>query len=93
MSKKVKIFFSTIEGSGPLAIYWKSGPYGDAVEATEGDGVYWTSANGDLLGVQFDDVNEKKDDQTLLLSKGHEVCVSVRKGKVEYKVKKDDQAA
>ena len=40
MKRKTKVFYHSIEGSAPLAIYWHEGPYGDAKEAVDGNGVY-----------------------------------------------------
>lgn len=65
--KKLNISFRHFDGSGPVSIYWHDGPYGDAVEANKGVGVGWFSASHDLLGVEFDDVEYKKDHQTLFL--------------------------
>ena len=54
--KKPRVVFRHFSGSGPLSIYWHEGPYGDAIEATKGRGVVWLAPNGELLGVEFDDV-------------------------------------
>ena len=86
MKKKPKIFYNPIEGSAPLAIYWQPGPYGDASEASSGNGVFWQSAGGELLGVQFDDVSSENDEQTLVISRSLQVSVSVKKGKISCKV-------
>ena len=65
--KKPEISFRHYVGSGPLSIYWYEGPYGDAREALAGDGVFWLSPTGDLLGIEFDDVEFDKDKQILVL--------------------------
>lgn len=46
--KKPEISFRPYSGSGPLSIYWSSGPYGDAIEAVNGEGVSWHSPNPDV---------------------------------------------
>ena len=93
MKKKPKIVYSPIEGSAPLSIYWTEVPYGDAKESKEGNGVYWTSSDGALLGVQFDDVLEKKDSQKLTLTKNRVVHINVAKGNISVEVLGDTQAA
>jgi hypothetical protein len=86
MKKKLKIFYHPIEGSAPLAAYWYQGPYGDGIESKEGNGVYFASPNGELLGVQFDDVSKDKDQQVMTTKIGVRVRVSVKAGKVTVKV-------
>lgn len=81
--KKPKIFFNPIAGSGILSITWYSGPLGDAVEANNGIGVGFFAHNGDLLSVQFDDVEEKRDHQILEFER-YQVEVSVNQGKISY---------
>jgi hypothetical protein len=78
MKPKPKIFFNPIEGSAPLSIRWYAGPYGDAHEAKDGNGVYFTAPNGDLLAVQFDDVDERQDQQSLTTKNGVRVSVTVK---------------
>lgn len=80
--KRPVISFRHFEGSGPLAAYWHAGPYGDAVEATRGRGVGWFAPNGELLGVEFDDVATDDDQQALTFKSGVAVELRVRKGKV-----------
>ena len=80
--KKLDISFRHFDGSGPLSIYWHDGPYGDAIEANKGDGVGWFSASQDLLGVEFDDVEFKKDHQTLFFDNVM-VEIKVNNGKVK----------
>lgn len=82
MKAKAKIFFHPIEGSAPLAIHWYPGPFGDAKEAKSGNGVFWSSPTGDLLAVQFDDVNAAQDNQTLVCSKHVKVELKVLRGKI-----------
>ena len=80
--RKPRISFRHFSGSGPLSIYWHDGPYGDAVEAVKGRGVAWLAPNGELLGVEFDDVASPADAQTLELPNGDVVTVRVTRGKV-----------
>ena len=91
--KKPKIVFNPIEGSAPLSVYWSAGPYGDAKEAESGNGVYWVSSEGSLLGIQFDDVTAKKDHQKLSVSKDREIIVKVTNGKIEVELVGEIQAA
>jgi hypothetical protein len=81
--KKPKIFFNPISGSSILSITWFPGPLGDAVEAKNGIGIGFFAHNGDLLSVQFDDVNEKHDHQVLEFDR-YRVEVEVNKGKISY---------
>ncbi len=81
--KNPKISFRVIGDSGPLSITWFPGPLGDAVEANNGIGVGFFAHNGDLLSVEFDDVNETKDHQILEFPR-YKVEVSVNHGKVSY---------
>ena len=81
--KKARISFRVIGDSGPLSISWFDGPKGDAVEANNGIGVGFFSTDGELLMVEFDDVEEKKDQQHLEFD-GYQVSVSVNKGKVAF---------
>ena len=53
------------------------GPYGDAVEAAKGRGVAWLAPNGELLGVELDDVRWLRDEQSLELRNGDVVAVRV----------------
>ena len=80
--KKPTIVYRHFSGSGPLSIYWHDGPYGDAVEARSGRGVGWLAPNGELLGVEFDDVAWGRDTQSLELVNGDIVEVRVARGKV-----------
>lgn len=81
--KKPKIFFNPIAGSSVLSITWHQGPLGDAVEANNGMGVGFFAHNGDLLSVQFDDMEESRDHQVLEFDR-YRVEVSVNKGKISY---------
>ena len=85
--KKPRIVFRHFSGSGPLSIYWHEGPYGDAIEATKGRGVVWLAPNGELLGVEFDDVAWGGDEQSLELPNGDVVGVRVARGKVTARLK------
>jgi len=80
--KRPTISFRHFAGSGPLSIYWYDGPYGDAVEAKSGSGVGWFAPNGELLGVEFDDVAFGSDHQTLTFANGESVSVRVARGAV-----------
>lgn len=93
MKHKPKIFFNPIEGSAPLSISWYPGPYGDAHEAKEGNGVYFTSPNGELLAVQFDDVEAKQDQQTLTTKTGVRIQISVKSRKTTVKVTRTPKKA
>ncbi len=93
MKHKPKVFFNPIEGSAPLSINWYPGPYGDAHESKEGNGVYFTSPNGELLAVQFDDVDEKQDQQVLTTKTGSRISVSVKSGKVTVKTSRVSKKA
>ena len=86
--KRARVSFRHFSGSGPLSIYWHDGPYGDAVEARQGHGVAWLAPNGDLLGVEFDDVAWKEDDQALEVPNGDVVHVTVKRGKTRVRVKR-----
>ncbi len=86
-SKKPRVSFRHFSGSGPLTVYWHDGPFGDAVEAKAGRGVGWFAPNGELLGVEFDDVAHASDQQTLDLPNGDIVTVRVARGKVIVTVK------
>jgi len=88
--KKNKVSFRVIGDSGPLSISWFDGPKGDAVEAKNGIGVGFFSTTGELLMVEFDDVDEDKDQQHLEFDR-HRVDVSVNKGKVSFSMEELDQ--
>lgn len=84
--KKAKISFRVIGDSGPLSISWFQGPKGDAVEAKNEIGVGFFSEEGELLAVEFDDVEEKKDHQVLEFDR-QQVEVTVEQGQVSFEVK------
>ncbi len=86
--KRPRVSFRHFSGSGPLSIYWHDGPYGDAVEARKGNGVAWLAPNGELLGVEFDDVAWKQDEQALELPNADVVRVKVRRGRATVVVKR-----
>ncbi|MBI1814092.1 MAG: hypothetical protein HYR72_03875 [Deltaproteobacteria bacterium] len=88
MMKKPSISFRHFEGSGPLSVYWYPGPYGDAVDARSGAGVGWFAPNGELLGVEFDDVTVEHDHQTLPFANGESVEIEVSRGKVSVRRKR-----
>lgn len=83
--KKVKVTFIAIDGTGALHLDFQPGPFGDAIEASKGDGVGFFSQNGDLQGVTFDDVDEKNDRQALEFDQ-YRIEVSVDKGKISHSV-------
>ena len=85
--KHPKIFFNPIAGSSVLSITLFSGPLGDAVEAKRGAGVGFFAHNGDLLSVQFDDVEEKEDHQILEFDH-YTVEVTVNNGRVTHSISK-----
>lgn len=85
--KKPKISFRVFGDSGPLSAYFHDGPYGDAIEATSGDGVGWFSTAGkELLAVEFDDVSSGSDHQMLKFKGGLEIEVSVQGGQPTIKI-------
>ena len=84
---KPTVSFRHFSGSGPLSVYWHQGPYGDATEAIAGKGVAWLAHNGQLLGVEFDDVRWDGDDQVIELPNGDVVSVRVRRGRTTVHVK------
>lgn len=81
MKRKQIIYFNPIDGSAPLAVYWTDGPFGVAHEAIEGNGVYYLNKEKELIGVQFDDIDELNDLQSLTTSDGIVITVSMKKGK------------
>ncbi len=84
MKKAESYFFKPIDGSAPLSIYFYDiGNLGDAVEAKNEAGVGWFSPNGEILAVQFDEVDENKDNQKLVFDR-YRVEVQVNKGKISY---------
>ncbi len=83
--KNPKIKFFPISGSGVLHIDFMPGPFGDAVEAIEGDGVGFFSSSGELLGVTFDDVLENEDKQKLIFP-SYKIDVVVKRGKPSFKL-------
>ena len=83
--KKEKISFRVIGDSGPLSISWFDGPKGNAVDAKNEIGVGFFSKSGELLMVEFDDVDELTDYQFLEFDR-YRVEVKVNNGKVSYKV-------
>lgn len=83
-TKKPDIFFEKRGGFGPLAIYWEEGPYGEAVEAIEGNGIGFFDPIGNLLAVQFDMIQSNSDHQSLRFDLETIVKIKVKKGKVVY---------
>ena len=85
--KKAKISFRVIGNSEPLSNSWFQGANGDAIEAKNEIGIGFFSTDGEFLGVEFDDVNEKEDRQILEFDH-YRVDVSVHNGKISYSFKK-----
>lgn len=85
--RKPQTSFRHFGGSGPLSVYWHETALGDAVEAVKGRGVAWLAPNGELLGVEFDDVAYASDQQLLHLPNRDVVSVRVSRGKVRVQVK------
>lgn len=83
--QKAKVNYFPLAGSGVLHLDFQPGPFGDAVEAMQGEGVGFFSPKGDLQGVTFDDVQEQSDEQILEFER-YRIEVSVKKGKVSYKL-------
>jgi hypothetical protein len=81
--KKTKVTFIAFDGTGALHLDFQLGPFGDATEANKGDGVGFFSASGELQGVTFDDVNEKKDHQVLEFDR-YRIEASVENGKISH---------
>lgn len=81
--KNPEISFRIFGSSGPLSIYWFSGSYGEAIESIDGSGVGWFSPSFDLLGVEFDDVEQSDDEQKLIFENGARVKIKTSSGKVE----------
>ena len=85
--KKPKIFFNPIAGSSILSITWYSGPLGDAIESNNEIGIGYFGHNGDLLSVQFDDVDAENDEQVLEFDY-YKVECKIKKGKVSFNLVK-----
>ncbi len=86
MKKAESYFFKPIDGSAPLSIYFYDvGHLGDAIEAKNETGIGWFSPNGEILAVQFDEVDEGKDKQHLEFDH-YRVDVSVHKGRIVHSV-------
>ncbi|MBF0443720.1 MAG: hypothetical protein HQK54_17565 [Oligoflexales bacterium] len=90
MTRLAEISFRVIGDSGPLSIYFYPGPYGYAVDAGNKIGVGWFSQTGELLGVEFDDVDKKQDYQFLDFD-DYRVEVWIKKGKIKYQVVKKEK--
>ncbi|MBC7419644.1 MAG: hypothetical protein H7328_02855 [Bdellovibrio sp.] len=84
--KKPKISFRVLGDSGPLSISWFAGPKGDAVESNNSIGVGFFSPDGELLAVEFDDLEQKKDHQILEFDR-YQIEVEINNGKVSHKLK------
>lgn len=85
MTAKMKydVFFENRGGEGPLSLYFAAGPYGNAVESSDGGGVGFFSETGTLLAVQFDRVISAMDHQRLGFQNGIWVEISMKQGKVK----------
>ncbi len=84
--KKPKISFRHFGGSGPLSIQWYEAPFGNAEEANHGEGVCWYSPNGEVLAVEFDDVDFASDEQSLELRDGSVVQIKVKAGRIQMEI-------
>ena len=84
--KSPLISFRAIGNSGPLSVYWSDGPFGDAIESKEKNGVVWLSAKGELLAVEFDDVRSDHDYQEISAPGGEVIEVTVKNKKVKCDV-------
>lgn len=82
MKNKPEASFYPKDGSGLITLYWTEGPYGLGTEPEEGFGVGFFDSERRILGVQFFDVEEKSDNQTLLFENGFSVSVKIKNGKV-----------
>ena len=78
------ISFRVIGSSGPLSIYWSEGPFGNAIESKEGNGVVWLSAKGELLGAEFDDIKKDNDHQRISIPDGTVIEVEITNGIVKF---------
>lgn len=86
MKKAKSIFYKPLGSSAPLSIYfYEAGNLGIAIEANNELGVGWFSPNGEILAVQFDDVDETKDHQVLEFDR-YRVEVTVQNGHVTHRV-------
>ena len=83
--RKAKVSYIPMAGSGALHLDFQPGPFGDATQASSGEGVGFFSPMGDIQGVTFDDVCERSDNQVLEFD-GYRLEVSVRRGKVSYQL-------
>ncbi len=84
---KKRISHRIIGDSGPLMISWFHGPKGDAVESKNGVGVGFFSPSGEILAVEFDDVQAKNDHQ-ILEFEHYLIEVTVKSGKTTYFLKR-----
>ena len=83
--KKPKVSFFPIGGTGVLHLDFAKGPFGDATEALEGNGVGFFDTQNGLLGVTFDDVAIDGDHQVLVFANVR-IEIRSRKGKISYSV-------
>ncbi len=88
MKGKPEISHRSFGGSGPLSIYWTQPPYGSAKDCAQRKGVCWKGEDGSLLAVEFDDVADDGDCQTLTIHQGIKVEVSTKRGKIAVLVTK-----
>ena len=84
--KSPSISYRVIGNSGPLSLTLSEGPFGNAVESKQGNGVVWLSSIGELLAVEFDDVQKDNDYQKLTAPDGTVIELTVKKSKVSYEV-------
>lgn len=84
--KLPSISFRVIGNSGPLSITWSDGPFGNAIESKQGNGVVWLSSNGELLAVEFDDVQKDTDHQKLTAPDGTVIELMIKNNKVNFEI-------
>ena len=84
--KSPAISFRVIGNSGPLSVSWSEGPFGNAVESKNGNGVMWLSSTGELLAVEFDDVQKDNDCQKLTAPDGTVIELTVKNNKVNFEI-------
>ena len=84
--KSPTISFRVIGNSGLLSVSWSEGPFGNAVECKNGKGVVWLSSTGELLAVEFDDVQKDNDCQKLTAPDGTVIELTVKNNKVNFEI-------
>ena len=83
MIEIMKMLFTPIEGGGPLEIdFGTKQPGMGAIESPSGNGFYWLDKDGKIASVQFEEVSEFEDTQTLTTKNGEWVSVTVKNGAI-----------